>query len=158
MSVQTDTQNDSQACSQTYTITELAREFGITARAIRFYEDQGLLTPSREGRNRVYSKADRTRLKLTLRGKRLGLSLAEIRELLHMYGDVRDSGSQLERFLHILATRRAEMEQQQRDIAAVLCEIDMLEQQCHALLGKNAEGAAAARAELDRHINQADLV
>ncbi|MDY0072545.1 MAG: MerR family DNA-binding transcriptional regulator [Thauera sp.] len=151
-------QTDSQTCSQTYTITELAREFDITARAIRFYEDQGLLTPAREGRNRVYSKADRTRLKLTLRGKRLGLSLAEIRELLHMYGDVRDSGSQLQRFLRILATRRAEMEQQQRDIAAVLREIDMLEQQCHALLGENEEGAAAARAELQRHINQADLV
>lgn len=143
--------------AETYTITELAREFDITARAIRFYEDQGLLTPAREGRNRVYSKADRTRLKLTLRGKRLGLSLAEIRELLHLYSDVRGSGAQLERFLHLLATRRAAMEQQQRDIAAVLREIDMLEQQCQALLGKNAAGAAAARAELVRHIDQSDF-
>ncbi|MBP6761621.1 MAG: MerR family transcriptional regulator, partial [Thauera sp.] len=67
---------------QTYTITELAREFDITPRAIRFYEDQGLLTPARSGRARVYTKADRTRLKLTLRGKRLGLSLAEVGELL----------------------------------------------------------------------------
>lgn len=143
---------------QTYTISQLAREFEITSRAIRFYEDQGLLTPQREGRNRIYSKADRTRLKLTLRGKRLGLSLAEIRELLDMYGGVHDSAPQLQRFLRILADRRAEMEQQQRDIEAVLREIDMLEQQCHALLGKNAEGAAAARAELVRHIDQADLV
>lgn len=144
---------------QTYTISQLAREFAITSRAIRFYEDQGLLTPQREGRNRIYSKADRTRLKLTLRGKRLGLSLAEIRELLDMYdGGVRDSAPQLQRFLRILADRRAEMEQQQRDIEAVLREMDMLEQQCHALLGKNAAGAAAARAELVRHIDQADMV
>ena len=76
------------ASEQTYTITELAREFDVTPRAIRFYEDQGLLKPSRAGRTRVYSKSDRTRLKLTLRGKRLGLSLAEIKELIEMPGGV----------------------------------------------------------------------
>jgi DNA-binding transcriptional MerR regulator len=142
---------------QTYTITELAREFDITPRAIRFYEDQGLLTPARAGRARVYTKADRTRLKLTLRGKRLGLSLAEIRELLDMYGDVRNSAQQLESFLKVLAERRAALEQQRLDIEAVLLEIDMLEQQCHALLGHNAEGAAAAQAELARHIDEAGI-
>lgn len=140
---------------KTYTITELAREFDITPRAIRFYEDEGLLTPARAGRARVYSKADRTRLKLTLRGKRLGLSLAEIRELIEMYGGVRDSVPQLQRFLGVLAVRRAALEQQRLDIQAVLLEIDMLEQQCHALLGKNVEGAAAAREELEKHINGA---
>lgn len=138
---------------KTYTITELAREFDITPRAIRFYEDEGLLTPARAGRARVYSKADRTRLKLTLRGKRLGLSLAEIRELIEMYGGVRDSAPQLQRFLTVLSARRAALRQQQLDIEAVLLEIDMLEQQCHALLGKNAEGAEAAREELEKHIN-----
>ncbi|ATE61371.1 MerR family transcriptional regulator [Thauera sinica] len=138
---------------KTYTITELAREFDITPRAIRFYEDEGLLTPTRAGRSRVYSKADRTRLKLTLRGKRLGLSLAEIRELIEMYGGVRDSAPQLQRFLTVLSARRAALRQQQLDIEAVLLEIDMLEQQCHALLGKNAEGAEAAREELEKHIN-----
>ena len=138
---------------RTYTITELAREFDITPRAIRFYEDEGLLTPARAGRARVYTKADRTRLKLTLRGKRLGLSLAEIRELIEMYGGVHDSVSQLQRFLKILAARRAALAQQQLDIEAVLLEIDMLEQQCHALLGKNVEGAEAAREELEKHIN-----
>ena len=142
---------------QTYTITELAREFDITARAIRFYEDQGLLTPARAGRARVYTKADRTRLKLTLRGKRLGLSLAEIRELLDMYGGVRNSAPQLQRFLKALAVRRAAMEQQRLDIEAVLAEIDMLERQCEALLGDNAEGAAAARAELVRRIDRASV-
>ncbi len=142
---------------QTYTITELAREFDITPRAIRFYEDQGLLTPSRAGRARVYTKADRTRLKLTLRGKRLGLSLAEIRELIDMYGGVRNSVPQLERFVKVLTARRAALEQQRLDIEAVLLEIDMLEQQCHALLGHNAEGAAAARAELVRRIDRASI-
>lgn len=137
----------------TYTITELSREFDITPRAIRFYEDEGLLNPARSGRSRVYSKADRTRLKLTLRGKRLGLSLAEIRELIGMYGGVEDSVPQLQRFLTVLAARRAALEQQRLDIDAVLLEIEMIEQQCHALLRRNVEGAEAAREELEKHIN-----
>src|SRR5574338_55410 len=116
------------ADEKTYTITELAREFDITPRAIRFYEDEGLLTPARAGRARVYSKADRTRLKLTLRGKRLGLSLAEIRELIEMYGGVHDSVPQLQRFLGVLAVRRAALEQQRLDI--------------HAVFGKNVEACA----------------
>jgi DNA-binding transcriptional MerR regulator len=143
------------AREQTYTITELAREFDITPRAIRFYEDQGLLTPSRAGRARVYTKADRTRLKLTLRGKRLGLSLAEIRELLDMYGGVRNSVPQLQRFQKVLADRRAALEQQREDIEAVLGEIAMLEKQCSDLLGDDAAGAAAARKELAKRIHSA---
>ncbi|NTV10698.1 MAG: MerR family DNA-binding transcriptional regulator [Zoogloea sp.] len=133
---------------QTYTITELAREFGITARTIRFYEDHGLLSPARAGRNRVYSKRDRTRLKLTLRGKRLGLSLAEVGELLGMYDGVRNSAQQLTRFLGVLARQRATLEQQREDIEAVLTEIGMLERQCRDLLAENPAGAAEARAEL----------
>ena len=117
----------------TYTITELAREFDITARAIRFYEDQGLLTPARAGRTRVYSRADRTRLKLALRGKRLGLSLAEIRQILDMYGGA-NNAPQLQRFLKLLAERRAALAQQLEDIEVVLGEIDHLERQCAKLL------------------------
>ena len=117
----------------TYTITDLAREFAITPRAIRFYEDQGLLTPSRAGRTRVYSRADRTRLKLALRGKRLGLSLAEIRQILDMYGGA-NNAPQLKRFLTLLAERRAALAQQLEDIEVVLGEIDMLERQCTKLL------------------------
>lgn len=139
---------------RTYTISELAREFDITSRAIRFYEDEGLLNPTRAGRSRVYSRADRTRLKLTLRGKRLGLSLAEIRELIDMYDGVRDSAPQLERFLSVLSVRRAALEQQRIDIEAVLREIEMLEQQCEALLGHNVEGAEAAREELQKHMDE----
>lgn len=141
------------AGEQTYTITALAREFNVTPRAIRFYEDQGLLNPSRAGRARVYSRADRTRLKLTLRGKRLGLSLAEIGELLDMYDGVHNSVPQLQHFLKILAARRAALEQQREDIDAVLVEVAMLEQQCSALLGDNAAGAAAARAELAERVS-----
>lgn len=143
------------AKAQTYTITELAREFNVTPRAIRFYEDHGLLTPARAGRARVYSKADRTRLKLTLRGKRLGLSLAEIRELIDMYDGVRNSAPQLERLLKVLAERRATLEQQREDLEAVLGEIAMLEVQCTNLLGHDAEGAARARAELVKRVRDA---
>ena len=119
---------------QNYTISDLAREFGITPRAIRFYEDEGLLTPTRAGRNRVYAKRDRVRLRLILRGKRLGLSLAEIGELLGMYDGVRNSVPQLRRLQVVLAERRRVMEQQREDIVAVLGEIEQFELQCVELL------------------------
>jgi DNA-binding transcriptional MerR regulator len=121
----------------TYTITELAREFDITPRAIRFYEDQGLISPKREGaggRVRVYGARDRTRLKLTLRGKRLGLTLSEIRDLVDMYESPKDSSAQLKRFLGVLARHREALEQQREDIEVTLAEIAMHEQQCHHLL------------------------
>ncbi|MDP1652235.1 MAG: MerR family DNA-binding transcriptional regulator [Rhodocyclaceae bacterium] len=117
----------------TYTIAELAREFELTPRAIRHYEDQGLITPTRAGVQRIYSKRDRTRLLLTLRGKRLGLSLAEIRELIDMYDSAPES-SQLTRLLEVLAHQRARLEQQREDIEAVLGEVDAFERQCRTLL------------------------
>ena len=123
---------------RTYSITELAREFAITPRAIRFYEDQGLIAPERAGRTRIYSRADRTRLKLCLRGKRLGLSLAEIKEILDMYGGASNTAPQLERFLNVLGERRAALAQQLEDIEVVLGEIDMLERQCRDLLDDRA--------------------
>ena len=99
--------------SSTLTIGELAREFDLTTRAIRFYEDSGLLAPQRSGRNRVYTQRDRTRLKLTLRGKRLGLTLAEVKELVDMYESPRDTLPQLKKFLEdggtILAVGRSAM-------------------------------------------------
>ena len=118
----------------TFTITELAREFAITPRAIRHYEEQGLIFPERAGQSRIYSKRDRTRLKLTLRGKRLGLSLPAIKELIDMYDTAPDQSSQLVKLLGVLATRRAALEQQREDIAAVLAEIDAFERQCRDLL------------------------
>jgi DNA-binding transcriptional MerR regulator len=137
------------ANEQTYTITELAREFEVTPRAIRFYEDQGLLSPARSGLNRIYSRADRTRLKLTLRGRRLGLSLAQVKELMFMYGgSLEDSAAQTRGFLRILAERRAALEQQREDIEAVLAEIALLERQCSETLQHNPAGAAEAKAQL----------
>ena len=117
----------------TYTITELAREFDLTPRAIRYYEDQGLIAPARAGVQRVYGKRDRTRLKLTLRGRRIGLSLAEIRELIDMY-DTAPESTQLARLVEVLEERRARLEQQREDIDAVLAEIDTIEAQCQSLL------------------------
>lgn len=133
---------------QTFTITDLAREFSITPRAIRFYEDEGLLSPTRSGRNRIYVRRDRTRLRLILRGKRLGLSLAEIGEILGMYDGGRNSEPQLRRFLSVLAERRRAIEQQREDIIAVLGEISILERQCVELLAENSLGVSEARAEL----------
>jgi len=106
-----------------FSISELAREFDITPRAIRFYEDQGLLAPRRDGQRRIYSPRDRTRLKLTLRGKRLGLTLSEIRDLIDMYEPGRDERPQLQRFLAVLETHKAALERQSEDIAAQLAEI-----------------------------------
>jgi len=107
----------------TYTIGELAREFGLTTRAIRFYEDCGLLLPTRAGRNRVYSARDRARLRLTARGRRLGLRLAEIKELVDMYETRRDTGPQLRRFLGVLARQRARLEERMGDLQTTLDEV-----------------------------------
>ncbi len=129
----------------TYTITELAREFDITARAIRFYEDHGLLDPMREGaggRSRVYTPRDRTRLKLTLRGKRLGLTLSEIKGLVDMYESPKDTVAQTNSFLSVLAHQRMTLEQQREDIDMSLAEIAAHEEECHRML---AEAAAASK-------------
>ena len=110
-----------------FSISDLAREFDITPRAIRFYEDQGLLAPRREGQRRIYTPRDRTRLKLTLRGKRLGLTLSEIRELIDMYEPGRDERAQLERFLAVLESHKAVLLQQQADLEAQLSELQAFE-------------------------------
>ena len=121
----------------TFTITELAREFGVTTRAIRFYEDQGLLAPERAGtggRQRVYSQRDRTRLKLTLRGKRLGLSLSDVRELLDMYDSPSDTAAQLTRFLAVLGQHRQVLERQLADLQETLAGIRAHEARAQGLL------------------------
>jgi DNA-binding transcriptional MerR regulator len=110
-----------------YSISELAREFDVTPRAIRFYEDQGLISPRRDGQRRIYTPRDRTRLKLTLRGKRLGLTLSEIRELIDMYEPGRDERPQLERFLAVLESHRTSLLQQRADIEAQLTELEVFE-------------------------------
>jgi DNA-binding transcriptional MerR regulator len=118
-----------------YTIGDLSREFDVTPRAIRFYEDQGLLAPRRQGQRRIYTARDRTRLKLTLRGKRLGLTLSEIRELIDMYEPGRDQRPQLARFLDVLSQHRSTLEQQRADIEAQLSEIGAFEKRVRRQLG-----------------------
>jgi DNA-binding transcriptional MerR regulator len=118
-----------------YSIGELAAEFDVTPRAIRFYESEGLLAPRREGQRRIYTPRDRTRLKLTLRGKRLGLTLSEIRDLIDMYEPGRDERPQLERFLAVLQAHRDALERQREDIEAQLAEIAAFEKRTRKQLG-----------------------
>jgi DNA-binding transcriptional MerR regulator len=120
----------------TWTISELAQEFAITPRTIRFYEDQGIVSPSREGRNRIYHARDRTRLKLALRGKRLGLQLAEILSLIDMYDGPGDTVAQLRHYMSVLAKHRSVMEQQRKDIDDTLQEISRQQANCETLLAQ----------------------
>jgi len=130
----------------TYTISDLAREFDLTTRAIRFYEDMGLLQPERSGpggRNRVYSARDRTRLKLTLRAKRLGLSLTEARDIIDIYDTPRDTGPQLRKFLAILAAHRKQLEEQMAELQANLDEVRTHEKEAKSLLARIEKTAKA---------------
>lgn len=124
------------ASPATFTIGELAREFDLTLRAIRFYEEAGLLDPQRRGRQRIYTQRDRTRLKLTQRGKRLGLSLAEIKELVMMYESPRDTVPQLRRYLEVLGEHRADIEARMAELRATLDEIRAYEAEARGLLKK----------------------
>jgi DNA-binding transcriptional MerR regulator len=123
----------------TYTISDLAKEFDLTTRAIRFYEDMGLLQPERAGpgaRNRVYSARDRARLKLTLRAKRLGLSLTEAKDIIDMYDSPRDTGAQLKKFLQVLAAHRTQLDEQMVDLQSNLDEVKAHEKEARSLLAK----------------------
>ena len=123
----------------TFSIRDLAKEFDLTTRAMRFYEDMGLLQPERTGpggRTRTYSARDRTRLKLTLRAKRLGLSLTEAKDIIDLYDSPRDTGVQLQKFLAVLAQHRKQLEEQMADLQANLDEVKEHEKEARALLAK----------------------
>lgn len=130
---------------RTYTISELAREFDITTRAIRFYESCGLLTPRREGQRRIYSRRDRTRLKLTLRGKRIGMSLAEIGEVFDLYDMAHGQERQLERYLNILEEKRTNLLGQLKDVQDVLAELEESAQRCREILAARRPAGAGER-------------
>lgn len=119
---------------QTYSISELAKEFDITTRSIRFYEDQGLITPQRQGQTRIYSKRDRVRLKLILRGKRLGFSLAETGQLFELYDADKTSVTQLTTMLKLIELKKIELHQQMDDIKVVLMELITVEKRCRETL------------------------
>lgn len=119
---------------KTYSISELAKEFDITTRSIRFYEDQGLLTPLRQGQTRIYSKRDRVRLKLILRGKRLGFSLSETGQLFELYDADKSSVTQLTIMLKLIEQKKLELHQQMDDIKVVLMELVTVEKRCRETL------------------------
>ena len=123
--------------SKTYSISDLSQEFGVTTRTLRHYEDQGLVSPARDGINRIYSHRDRVRLKLALRAKRLGFSLSEIRELFQLYDLANDERRQLEEFAIKLERRRTQLEQQREDVEVMLNEIIFFATQCQRLLAES---------------------
>lgn len=127
----------------TYAIGELAKEFDITPRSIRFYEEQGLLSPTRTGQNRVYDNKDRVRLKLILRGKRLGFSLAEVKTLFDMYDSNPNSAVQLEAMLAMTEKKRAVLNQQLEDIKMLMTELDEVEARCSEELEQLKRGTIA---------------
>ncbi|MBA6292748.1 MerR family DNA-binding transcriptional regulator [Colwellia sp. MB3u-70] len=118
----------------TFSIGELAREFDITTRSIRFYEDQGLILPNRKGQTRIYNQRDRVRLRLILRGKRLGFSLAETGRLFELYDADTSSATQLIQIMELISNKKNELNQQLEDIKAVLIELTGLEKNCQNTL------------------------
>ena len=132
-----DRQRETADKGRIYTISELAKEFGVTTRAIRFYENQGLLAPRREGQRRIYSRRDRTRLKLTLRGRRIGMTLAEIQEVFDLYDSSANGETrQLERYLRILEEKREALLCQRQDLDDALHELEESAQSCRTLLAQ----------------------
>jgi len=117
-----------------YSISELSKEFDITTRSIRFYEDQGLIIPTRKGQTRIYNQRDRVRLKLILRGKRLGFSLAETGRLFELYDADKSSAKQLSSMMELIHQKKADLNQQLNDINAVLIELNDLEENCQNIL------------------------
>lgn len=120
----------------TFSIRDLAREFGVTTRTIRFYEEKGLLEPQREGQHRRYGAADRTKLRLILRGKRLGFSLDESAEIILMYGSPGNNRKQLEALMEKIGDKRQELKERRRELNAMLKEMDQAEKKCAEALAQ----------------------
>ena len=129
----------------TYTIGELAKEFDVTTRAIRFYEDEGLLSPVRIGSKRLYRRRDRARLKLILRGKRLGFTLAEIRETFNLYDEAHGESQQLRYYLSVLEEKRQHLIRQRADLEETLRELDQSYAHCEQLLAQQEQRKAKDR-------------
>lgn len=127
---------DNKTSQAKFSIGELSKEFDITTRSIRFYEDQSLLTPTRKGQTRIYNQRDRVRLKLILRGKRLGFSLAETGRLFELYDADKSSAKQLSSMMELIAQKKNDLKQQLDDINAVLIELNDLEDNCQNILAK----------------------
>jgi DNA-binding transcriptional MerR regulator len=124
---------------KTYSIRDLAGEFDITTRTIRFYEEKGYLNPKRDGTRRIYSTPDRTSLRLILRGKRLGLSLDETADLIRMYGSPRGNRKQLKKFILRIGEKRIELERKRRDLEVMLNDLQNVEEKCHLALAEHGK-------------------
>lgn len=124
---------------KTYSISELARALDVTTRTIRFYEEQGMLAPTRRGLERIYTPKDLVALKLILRGKRIGFSLAECKDLIELYDPQGDNHYQLNILLKKISERRLQLEQQLLDIQQMQLELDTAEERCHAALLETPE-------------------
>src|SRR5699024_6980877 len=129
--------------NQLYTISELAHEYDVTTRTLRFYETVGLVAPTRDGQKRYYSRRDRTRLKLVLRGKRLGMTLAEVKEVFDLYDSAQGEVGQLKRYLDILQEKREQLLSKQRDLEEALEELEINGRRCRAILQRNTHRASA---------------
>lgn len=130
---------------KTYTISELAREFGVTTRTIRFYEEKGLIRPLREGQKRLYTPADRVRIQLILRGKRIGMTLQQSVELIDMYDPRHNNTQQLTSLINTVAERRSALLQQKKDIEHMLAGLDEVQLLCEQALGKRRTKVSASR-------------
>lgn len=133
------------AAPKTYSISDLAHEFGVTTRTIRFYEEKGLISPRRAGQKRLYSPADRVRIKLILRGKRIGMTLQDSVDLIDMYDPAQNNKQQLQSLIATVSERRAALLLQQKDIQEMLASLDEVQALCEQALGKRRSKATAAR-------------
>jgi len=123
-----------------YTITELTREFGVSTRTLRFYEDEGLINPERRGRTRLFRAADRRLIQEILRGRRIGFTIAEIREIIQVYKDPPGEVGQLELLMKKVNEKRDELRQKRRDIEETLAELDNVEEACLTRLAEIGVG------------------
>jgi DNA-binding transcriptional MerR regulator len=139
--------------SKTYNISDLATEFDVTTRTIRFYEEKGLLKPGRAGNRRIYNPADRTRLRLILRGKRLGFSLDESAEIVLMYGSPGNNRKQLEKLMAGIRQKRAELERQQDDLKVMVQDLRDAEDRCLASLAESEKpvGKVSSKSETGKN-------
>lgn len=124
--------------SESFSISELAAEFDVTTRTIRFYEEKGLLSPGRLGSTRIYSPADRVNLQLILRGKRLGLTLEESRDIIAMYDPAHGNREQLQSLIHTIRAKRAQLQQQLHDIEQMMVDLRSAEEKCLDAMSKSA--------------------
>ena len=124
---------------KTYTISDLAKEFGVTTRTIRFYEEKGLITPLREGQKRLYSPADRVRIKLILRGKRIGMTLQECVDFIDMYDPEHNNDDQLHSLIDDVKHRREKLQQQKKDIDDMLSGLEEVQALCEAALARDSK-------------------